>query len=89
MVVVVNRGADSGVVLAPFFSCDATITVFVSKVLKELQEDFINGLLSRLHLGVHGAVVDAFKVGGSDRTITIGVELKVGLVNQSLSLGVE
>merc|ERR1740139_447191 len=63
--------------------------VFVSEVLKELKENFILGLLTRLHLGVHGAVVNSSKVGGSDGKTAIGVELKERLVNHSLSLSVE
>ena len=89
MLVVVNRGADSGVVLVPLISLNSTVAVSVSEVLKELQEHFILGLLSRLHLGVHAAVVNASEVSGSDLTRAISVELKEGLVDHSLSLGVE
>ena len=89
VVVVVNRGADSGVVLVPLISLNLTITVSVAEVLKELQEHLILGLLARLHLGVHAAVVDASEVSGSDFTRAVGVELKEGLVDHSLSLGVE
>ena len=89
MIVVVNRGADSGVVLVPLISLNPTITVSVTEVLKELQEHFIFGLLAGLHLGVHAAVVDTSKVSGSDFTRAIGIELQEGLVDHSLSLGVE
>ena len=89
VIVVVNRGADSGVVLVPLISLNLTITVSVAEVLKELQEHFILGLLAGLHLGVHAAVVDASEVGGSDFTRAIGVELQESLVDHSLSLGVE
>ena len=89
VVVVVNRGADSGVVLVPLISLNLTITVSVAEVLKELQEHFILGLLAGLHLGVHAAVVHASEVSGSDFTRAIGIELKERLVDHSLTLGVE
>ena len=89
VIVVVNRGADSGVVLVPLISLNSTITVSVTEVLKELQEHFILGLLAGLNLGVHAAVVDASKVSSSDFTGAISVELKEGLVDHSLSLGIK
>ena len=89
MVVVVNRGADSGVVLVPLVSLNFAVTVPVSEVLKELQEHFVLGLLAGLHLGVHAAVVDAFEISGSDFTGAVGIELKERLVDHSLTLSVE
>ena len=89
MFVVVNRGADSGVVLVPFVSLDSTIAVSVAEVLEEFKEDLILGLLTALDFRVHAAVVDASEVGGGDLTTAIGIELKEGLVDHSLSLGVE
>ena len=89
MIVVVNGGADSGVVLVPLVSLDSTVLVSVTKVLEELQEDLVFAELARLHLGVHTAVVDALKVFGSDLAGAISVELEEGLIDHSLSLGVE
>ena len=89
VVVVVNGGADSGVVLVPLISLDLSIVVSVTEVLEEFQEHLVFGLLAVLHLGVHAAVVDALEVGGGDFAITVLVELKEGLVNHSLSPLVE
>ena len=89
MVVVVNRGADSGVVLVPFVSLDSAVTVSVTEVLEELQEDLVLSLLATLDLRVHAAVVNTSEVGGSDFSAAISVELKEGLVDHSLSLGIE
>ena len=89
MVVVVNRGADSGVVLVPLISLDLAIAVLVAEALEELQEDLILGHLTALHLGVHAAVVDTAEVGGGDLAITVGVELQEGLVDHSLAALVE
>ena len=89
MLVVVNRGADSGVVLVPFVSLDSAVTVFVTEVLEELQEDLILSLLATLDLRMHAAVVNTSEVGGSDFSAAISVELKEGLVDHSLSLGIE
>ena len=89
VVVVVNGGADSGVVLVPLVSLDSTVLVSVTEVLEELQEDLVFGELTRLHLGVHAAVVDTSEVSGGDLAGAIGIELEEGLVDHSLSLGVE
>lgn len=89
MLVVVDGGRDSGVVLVPLVSLDSAVTVLVAEVLEELQEDLVFGELTALHLGVHAAVVDAAKVGGGDLTAAISVELEEGLVNHGLSLGVQ
>ena len=89
MIVVVNRRADSGIVLIPFVSLDFTVTVSVTEVLEELQEDLVLGLLAALDLRVHAAVVNTSEVGGSDFSAAISVELKEGLVDHSLSLGIE
>jgi hypothetical protein len=88
VLVVVNRGADSGVVLVPLVFLDLAVSVFVAEVGEELDEDLVLGHLAALHLGVHGAVVDASEVGGGDLTVAVAVELEEGLVDHSLSLGV-
>ena len=89
MVIVVNRGADSGIVLVPLVSLDFTVTVSVTEVLEELQEDLVLGLLAALDLRVHAAVVDTSEVGGSDFSAAISIELKESLVDHSLSLSIE
>ena len=89
MIVVVNGGADSGVVLVPLISLDFAITVLVTEVLEELHEDLVLGDLSCLDLRVHAAVVDTTEVSGSDFSITVGIKLEEGLVNHCLSLGIE
>ena len=89
MIVVVNGGADSGVVLVPLISLDFAVTVSVTEVLEELHEDFVFGDLTCLDLRVHAAVVDTTKVSGSDFSITVGIELEEGLVDHSLSLSVQ
>ena len=89
MFIVVDRRADSGIVLIPFVSLDFTVTVSVTEVLEELQEDLVLGLLAALDLRVHAAVVNTSEVGGSDFSAAISVELKEGLVDHSLSLGIE
>ena len=89
VVVVVNGRADGGVVLLPLGRADLAVAVLVAEVLEELQEDLVLGELTVLDLGVHAAVVDALKVGSGDGTITIGVELEVGLSDHGQSLVVE
>ena len=89
MFVVVDAGADSGVILVPLTSLDLTVTVPVTEVCEELEEDLVLSHFTALYLGVHGAVVYASEVGGSDLARTISVELEESLVNHSLSLIVE
>ena len=89
MIVVVNGGADSGVVLFPLISLDFAVTVLVAEALQELQEHLVLGDLATLDLGVHAAVVYTTEVGGSDLSITVGVKLKESFVDHGLSLGVE
>ena len=89
MIVVVNGGADSGVVLVPLISLDFAVTVLVTEVLEELHEDFVLGDLTGLDLRVHAAVVDTTEVSGSDFSITVGIELEESLVDHSLSLSVQ
>ena len=89
MVVVVDRGADSGVVLVPLISLDFAVAVSVAEVLEELKEDLVFGHFTVLDLGVHAAVVHASEVSGGDLAITIGIELKECLVDHGLSLGIE
>ena len=89
MFVVVNGGADSGVVLVPLISLNFAVTVLVTEVLEELHEDFVLGDLTGLDLRVHAAVIDTTEVCGSDFSITVGIELEEGLVDHSLSLSVQ
>jgi hypothetical protein len=89
VLVVVNGGADSGVVLVPLRSLNFAVTVLVTEGGEELKEDLVLGSLSGEHLGVEGAVVHTLKVSGVDGTGAVGVELEEGLVNHGLSLGVE
>ena len=85
MFVVVDAGADSGVILVPLTSLDLTVTVPVTEVCEELEEDLVFSHFTALYLGVHAAVVYASEVGGSDLARTISVELEESLVDHGLS----
>ena len=89
VVIVVDGRANSSVVLVPFVSLDFSVTVSVTEASEEFQEDLIFSHLTRLNFRVHAAVVDATEVGGGDLTTAVSVELEEGLVNHSLSLGVQ
>lgn len=89
VVVVVNGGGDSGVVVAPLLAVNFTITVFVTEVSEELEEDFVLSHLSGDNLRVHVGGVDSLEIGGLDEAGAVVVELEEGLVNHSLSLLVE
>ena len=85
MVVVVNGGADSGVVLVPLRSLNFSVTVSVSEVGEELKEDLVLGHFSGLHLWVEGGVVDTSQVSGFDATISVLIEFEEGFVDHGLS----
>ena len=89
MVVVVYGRGDSGVVVGPLFAVNFTVTVFVTEVSEELEEDLVLSHLSGDNLRVHVGGVDSLEVGSLDATVTVVVELEEGLVNHSLSLVVK
>lgn len=89
VVVVVNRGTDSRVVLVPLVPLNFSVTVFVSEVGQELEEDLVLGHLAVLHLGVEAAVVDSLEVACFNLAGTIGVEFQERLVNDGLSAVVQ
>ena len=89
MIIIVDGGADGGVVLVPLIALDSTVTVLVTEVLEELKEDLVLGLLARLDLRVHAAVVDTSEVSSSDLTTSICIKFQESLVDHGLSLGVQ
>ena len=78
MVIVVDGGANGGVVLEPLLLGDLTIVVSVSEVLEEFQEHFVLGHLAGLDLGVELGVVHVAQVSGGDAAVGVLVELVVG-----------
>ncbi len=46
VVIVVNRGRHSGVVIIPLGSCDSAVSVLVAEVGEELKENLILGQLT-------------------------------------------
>ena len=89
MVVVVDGGGDSGVVVVPLGLGDLTIVVLVSEVGKELEEGLILCDLSRDDLGVSVARVAHSEVSSGDTAGAIGVELAEGGVDDGLSSWIE
>lgn len=89
VVVVVNRGGHGGVVVVPLGTGDFTVTVLVTEVSEELKEHFVLSHLSGDNLGVHVGGVDTLKVSSLNQTTAVVVKFEVGLVDHSLSLGVQ
>lgn len=52
MIIVVDGGRDSGIVVVPLAFGDLSVIVFVSEVLKELEEGLVFGDLAALHFWV-------------------------------------
>lgn len=89
MLIVVDGSGNSRIVVVPFSSSDAAVSVFISKVGKELQEHLVLSHLSADDFGVEAAVVDTLEVGGVDESVTVLVELEEGLVSDCLALCVQ
>ena len=88
MIVIVDVGRDSGVVVIPLLSGDDAVAVAVAERGEELDEDLLGSHLSTLNLGVLRSVVDDTQVSACDGTIAIGIELSEALVNDLLSCSV-
>lgn len=89
VVIVINRCWHSRVVIVPFLSGNSSVTISVSKVREELHEDLIFSHRSVDHLGMETAIVDALEISSVDEAVSVTVKLKVCLVGDSLSLGVQ
>ena len=89
VVVVVDGGGDSGVVIVPLAGGDLSIVVLVSEVGKELEEGLVLGDLSRDDLWMGVTWVADSEVGSGNTARSIGVELAESGVNDSLSGGVK
>ena len=89
MVIIINAGRDSGVVVVPLASGDHTVSVFVSEAGEEFEEDFVVSHFSADHLWVHGGVINWLQVGSGDLSTSVVVEFQEGLVDQGLSLCVQ
>jgi hypothetical protein len=89
MVVVLDGRRNSGVVIVPLGFGDLAVIVFVSEVGKELKEGLILCDLSRDHLWVSVAGIDASEVGGGNTSRSITVELAESGIDNGLSGGVE
>ena len=88
MFVVINIRRHGRVMVIPFVSCDLSVSVFIAKGAEELKEHVVLSHLSRLNLRVEGSVIDGLQVCGSYNSVSIFVELKVGLVNDCLSVSI-
>jgi hypothetical protein len=88
VVIVVNGGWDSRVVIIPFISLDLSISVFITEVSEELKEDLILSHLSWDNFGVEAGVVNTLQVSSFNAAITVLIKLEESLVGHSLSLGV-
>ena len=89
VVIVVNGGWYGRVVIIPFLSADSTITISVSKVREELHKDLILSHCSVDDLGVETAIVNSLEVSGINPTVSVTIKLKVSLVSDCLSFGIQ
>ena len=85
VVVVVNGGGNSGVVVVPLSLGEFSIVVFVTKVGEEFEESLILSNLSRNNFWVRSGGVDGSEISSGDKTRSIKVELAESSVNDTLS----
>jgi hypothetical protein len=85
VLVVIDAGADCGVVVVPLLPSDAPVVVDIPEVLQELEENLLLGHGAAPDLGVHGSIVYSFQVQCRYLAVAVLVELKVGLVDDDLS----
>ena len=86
MIIVVDGGWDSGVVIVPLTFGDLTIVVFISEILKELEEGLIFGDLSAHNFWVLSDTVAWLQIASGYNAWTISIKLHEGSVNDGLSL---
>ena len=89
MVVIVDGGGDSGVIVIPLSPLDAAVVVSITKVGEELHEHLIFGQRAIDDLGVETAVVDTLEVTCINPAVAVTIELQESLVGYGLSLGVQ
>ncbi len=85
VIIVVNVGTHSSVVVIPLILGDHAVFVLVSEVLLKFKENFVFSDLSADNFGVHVAVVDVPHICGSDLAIAIFVEFEKSLVYEGLA----
>ena len=84
----VDISAHCSIVVIPLCLRNSAISVLVTKTTQKLSEHLILSHLTAPHLGVLIARENSFQISATDHTITIPVELEVGLVNEGLSLSI-
>lgn len=85
VVVVVNVGADSSVVIVPLLVGDNAIAVFVAEAGQELDEHFLVSHLAADNFGVLRAVIDYAHVARVDHAVAVLVKLAEALVDDRLA----
>jgi len=88
VLIIVNAGGYSCVVLIPLLSIYSSISVCVVEVSEELHEDLVLSHLAALNLGVHVRVINATEVVHVNIPVAITVELKEGFVNHGLATSI-
>ena len=89
MIIVVDGGRDSGVVIVPLGFGNLTVVVLISEILKELEEGLIFSNYTAHDFWVLSDTVTWLQIASGYNTWTIGVKLFEGSVNDGLSLGIQ
>jgi len=89
VVIIVDGGRDSGVIVIPLSPLNAAVMVSITKVGEELHEHLILGQSAIDDLRVETAVVDTLEVTSINPAVAVTIELQESLVGYGLSLGVQ
>jgi len=89
VVIIVDGGRDSGVIVVPLSPLNAAVMVSIAKVGEELHEHLILGQGAIDDLGVETAVVDTLEVTSINPAVAFTIDLQESLVGYGLSLGVQ
>ncbi len=88
VVVVVNAGWDSSIVVVPLSPSDFTVTTLVAEAGQEFNEDVVAGHLTAADFGVLGGIVHDSEVTAVDQTGAVVVEFSESSVDNFLTCGV-
>lgn len=89
VIIVVDGGRDSGVVIVPLSLGDLSVVVFISEIRKELEEGLIFSDLTAHDFRVLSNTIAWLQITSGYNTWTIGIKFIESSVNDSLSLCIQ
>ena len=85
LLISVNRGAQTAVVIVPFLSLDSTTGISVAKLSQVIFKNLVFGLLTAYEFRMFYSRVNSFHVSSCDNATTIFIHLRKRFVNDILT----